>query len=326
MSQALRRYQRLSTEKIGVATVPTDRLLPNPHNPRLLFDRRPLRILRESIKKVGILVPLTVYKAAGQDKYTILDGQRRWMCAQELGLRTVPINRIAEPNVVQNIVTMFQIHKLREDWELMPTALKLEVLMNELQMRSAGRLAELTGLDQAVVIRCKKLLSFPKKYQDQMLDPDPDKRLKADFFIELYAVLNDRALSKMQWFSRNRFTRQMLRKYEDPESDLKAVTDFRLMKQRINNARKANRLKELSKRLEEYAADTAVPMTHLEIKAASVSASARSLLRDIERIENVLAGVDAQEYYGEENLWDALERLLKLIQSMLAAADRRLKE
>jgi len=105
--------------------------------------------------------------------------------------------RLPEPTLVQNIVTMFQIHKLRKDWELMPTALKLELLMQELEEKNEKRLAELTGLDEAVVSRCKKLLSYDKRYQDTMLNPDPDKRMKADVFIELYTVRNDRTVNKL---------------------------------------------------------------------------------------------------------------------------------
>ena len=43
------------------------------------------------------------------------------------------------------------------------------------------RLAELTGLDEAVVVRCKKLLSYKKKYQDMMLDADPGKARQGGF-------------------------------------------------------------------------------------------------------------------------------------------------
>lgn len=318
--------RQLSPETISVATVPTNSLQPNPHNPRILFDRKPLDILRESIGKVGILVPLTVYRAKGQKKYTILDGQRRWICANDLELRSVPVNLVAEPDIVQNIVTMFQIHKFREDWELMPTALKLEVLMEKMEERSVRKLAELTGLDQAVVVRCKKLLSYPRKYQELMLDPNPDKRLKADFFIELFPILHDRTVSSMKWFSRDRFTQQMLDKYRDPKSDLRAVTDFRKMKQHITNARKAQKVREISNRLRKYTNDPSVQMDHLEIKIAGVEANVRALLRSINRIETALSGIDVEEYYGEKELWHSLERLLKLIRSLLIAADRRPRE
>lgn len=127
---------------LGPASVPTNSLQPNPHNPRRLFDEAPLKVLEDSIRKVGILVPLTVYRAKGSQKFTILDGQRRWMCAQRVGLHEVPINEVREPSTVENITTMFQIHKLRKDWELMPTALKLGVLMGELKEKSDRRLTD----------------------------------------------------------------------------------------------------------------------------------------------------------------------------------------
>ena len=175
-------------------TVATSSLRPNPHNPRVLFDEEPLQTLEASIKKVGILVPLTVYKATGSDKFTILDGQRRWICAGRLGLVEVPINAVTEPSLAQNIVTMFQIHKLRKDWELMPTALKLGVLIDTLSENCDAALSDLTGLDVAVVTRCKKLLSFEAEYQDRMLDPEPSMRLTADLFIEMYPIVNDRSV------------------------------------------------------------------------------------------------------------------------------------
>ena len=309
---------------IGVKSISTNELIPNPHNPRVLFDRAPLDVLKSSIEKVGILVPLTVYWSKHKNKYIILDGQRRWMCAIDLGLKEVPVNQVAEPSLVQNIVTMFQIHKLREDWELMPTALKLEVLMNELNEKNEKKLSALTGLDQAVVTRCKKLLSFSKKYQDQMLDPDPQKRVKADFFIELYPVINDRFVTRQQWFSKNVFTDQMLDKYGI--GAIKSVTDFRTVKQYINNAVKAKKEAQLSRKLREFVEDTVKPIDHVRISEAAVSANARKLVANIEKIEASIADLEVENFYGEETLWNSMERLMKLIRSKLAAAGRRIKE
>ncbi len=288
--------KKLAPETIGIKYINTKDLLANPHNPRMLFDRGPLDVLRGSIEKVGILVPLTVYWSEAQKSYIILDGQRRWLCAKELNLQTVPVNQVAEPTLVQNIVTMFQIHKLREDWELMPTALKLEVLINALAEKSEKRIAELTGLDQSVVSRCKKLLSYLKKYQDLMLDPDPNKRVKADFFIELYAVRNDREVNKMDWFSKEKFTQRMLEKYQQRASGLKAVTDFRIMKQHINNARRAGKIHVISKKLKEFMDDDELTLDHLVIKSVDVSASARKLLASISRLEQAIEKIDVEEY------------------------------
>jgi ParB/RepB/Spo0J family partition protein len=306
---------------IGVKSLPTKKLKPNPHNPRMLFDRADLDVLRESIARVGILVPLTVYQEKNTGDYVILDGQRRWICAQDVAVTTIPVNEVAEPTLVQNIVTMFQIHKLRKDWELMPTALKLELLMRELKEKKERRLAELTGLDEAVVVRCKKLLSHSKRYQDMMLDADPTKRVKADFFIELYAVRNDRAVRKFAWFNKEKFTGDMLKKVE--QKGIKSVTDFRIVKQHINNAVKANKINTISKRLQEFAAQPSLTPDHLNIESAKVVAEAKKILKSVESLYAQINSIDIDNFYGEEAMWARLESLAQLIREKLRSLGRR---
>lgn len=314
---------KLAAENIGVKTIRTADLVPNPHNPRVLFDKEPMKVLRDSIKRVGILVPLTVYFDARKKRYVILDGQRRWTCALEVGLESVPVNQVAEPSLVQNIVTMFQIHKLREDWELMPTALKVELLMQELKEKNDTRLAELTGLDEAVITRCKKLLSYPKELQDRMLDPDPERRMKADFFIELYPVIHDREVKKFDWFDERPFIDQMITKYQAESKTIKSVTDFRLVKQHINNAKRSNKLAQLSVKLERFATDVDVPISHLEISAASIRAEATTIKKKISAVQSALIELDVERFYGEEELWNSLSELVVVIQRKLKEANRR---
>jgi ParB family transcriptional regulator, chromosome partitioning protein len=309
---------------IGVKTLRTDDLHANPHNPRMLFDRADLHVLQESIKRVGILVPLTVYRERATRKHFILDGQRRWMCAQAVGLQTVPVNEVSEPTLVQNIVTMFQIHKLRKDWELMPTALKLELLMQELQDKNERRLAALTGLDEAVVVRCKKLLSYSRRYQNMMLIPDASKRVKADFFIELYPVRNDREVNKFEWFKKDKFTDAMLQKVE--AKGLRSVTDFRVVKQHINNAVKAHKTATVSRRLREFAERPELTADHLGIESAKTSASARKLSKAASELSVLVNEIDVDFFVGEEAMWEQLEALARLIRVKLKDVGRRLDQ
>jgi ParB family transcriptional regulator, chromosome partitioning protein len=308
---------------IGIKTLPTSKLHANPHNPRMLFDKVPLDTLRDSISNVGILVPLTVYLESKRKRYVILDGQRRWMCAKEIGLKTVPVNLVSEPSLVQNVVTMFQIHKLREDWELMPTALKIELLMKETGDKNNEHLAELTGLDEAVIVRCKKLISYDKSFQDMMLDPDPEKRIKSDFFIELYPVIHDRDVTNFGWFSRSKFIRQMLAKYLQEPRTVKAVTDFRLVKQHITNARRIRALDDFSNRLQRFAEVRETPLDHLEIEEANIHEEARSITRRLDSIYEVFKDLDVETYYGEEDLWQSSRKLVELLERKLKEADKR---
>jgi ParB family transcriptional regulator, chromosome partitioning protein len=317
------RVQERSRRPLGPASVPTDSLRANPHNPRMLFDELPLRTLQASIQQVGILVPLTVYQEKGSAHYTILDGQRRWICAQRLGLPEVPINEVAEPTVAQNIVTMFQIHKLRKDWELMPTALKVGVLMNVLHESREKQLAELTELDVAVVTLCKKLLWYPKKYQDTMLYSDPRDRIKADFFIELYVILTDRLVSRLPWFERDEIIDRFLHKFQNKLSDFKAVTDFRKIKQYITIAKSAGKEELIYEKLQKFIYDDNLSISSLEIDTARIHREAQELTRSVSAIADNIRKLDAREFLGEQELWSELERLLRVVQRQLDAADRR---
>jgi ParB family chromosome partitioning protein len=305
-----------------IARVPTESLRANPHNPRRLFDREPLRALEESIRNNNILVPLTVYMADGSDKYTILDGQRRWMCAQAIKMPTVPINVVAEPSVAQNIVTMFQIHKLRKDWELMPTALKIEVLTGEIGKQSDAQLSVITGLDVAVVTRCKKLLSYGSKYRNMMLVADPKDRVKADFFIELYPVLTDRVLERAG-IPREHVIDRMLYKYDKRKSGLKSITDFRKIKAYVSIAKAASQEDLIVKRYKQFVDDDTYNLTELEIDTARIHKQATSIAKEALKLRQTLEDLLIKEYLGEDDFWIELEKLAAAINSKVKHADRR---
>ena len=90
---------------LGVKNLLTARLNPNPLKPRAPANPGDLEMLKESIRRVGILVPLTVFRDARSGRYVILDGLRRWICASSLGLKSVPVNEVREPTLGQDAVS-----------------------------------------------------------------------------------------------------------------------------------------------------------------------------------------------------------------------------
>lgn len=185
------------------------------------------------------------------------------------------------------------------------------------------RVATLTGLDEAVVVRCKKLLSYEKKYHEMMLDPNPEQRTKADFFIELYPVRHDRNVRKFEWFRPVRFTDQMIDKVE--AKSLRSVTDFRIVKQHINNAVKADRIQAISKRLRQFAESPTARVEILELQTAQTYALAKSLTKDVRRLMEQLDDIDVDQMFGETDMWDSMEELMRQLRSLLLKADRRLR-
>src|SRR5258706_10776233 len=120
-----------------------DQVKPSSNNPRHLFDPDQLLELKKNIAEHGVLVPITVYQAKGSDKFSILDGERRYRCVIELekeGQRgkdgrplTLPANVVEPPSKIAGLLYMYSIHNYKEGWELMPTALSLKIVMEDLE-------------------------------------------------------------------------------------------------------------------------------------------------------------------------------------------------
>jgi ParB family transcriptional regulator, chromosome partitioning protein len=205
---------------------------PNPNNPRMLFDKLPLNELKENIRLHGVLVPITVYEVKGQNKYAILDGERRYRCCVDLegeGIElTIPANIVDPPDKIAGILYMFSIHNFREQWELMPTALSLQIIIKELGEDDTARLSKITGLSDPQIERCKILLGYPKKYQDLSLEPDPVTRIPSNFWIEAYPVLNlaEETLPTLsKKIGRDGITDNLIEKYQAKQ--IKSVIHFR---------------------------------------------------------------------------------------------------
>jgi ParB/RepB/Spo0J family partition protein len=168
----------------------------NPDNPRLVFREEDMNALLESIKEVGIKVPLSLYQE-GQT-YILIDGERRWKCAKRLNLDTIPAIVQRKPTELENLLMMFNIHNVRVDWDPMPMALKLkkvrELLEKDGQPTNPKTLAAVTGVSLASVRRALDLLGLPAKYQNLLLKeaekPRNEQRVKADLFIEVYKSLH----------------------------------------------------------------------------------------------------------------------------------------
>jgi ParB family chromosome partitioning protein len=168
-----------------------DLIRANPDNPRLVFRESEMNQLLESIRTVGIQVPLTVY--ADRNKWILIDGERRWRCARRLNLASVPALVQPKPGKLENILMMFNIHNVRTDWDLMPMALKLaevrDMLLAQGKTARARDLAGLTGVTLPTVSRALELLDLPQRYQTMLLKeaekPRDEQTITPDVFIEI---------------------------------------------------------------------------------------------------------------------------------------------
>ncbi|MFB7286829.1 ParB/RepB/Spo0J family partition protein [Actinacidiphila glaucinigra] len=71
------------------AELPLDAIIPNPRQPREVFDEDALAELVTSIKEVGLLQPVVV-RQVGSERYELIMGERRWRASREAGLEAIP--------------------------------------------------------------------------------------------------------------------------------------------------------------------------------------------------------------------------------------------
>jgi ParB family chromosome partitioning protein len=164
----------------------------NPENPRIIFRPQEMSGLLESIRKHGVQVPISVYKAGR--RYVLIDGERRWRCSIKLNRKTIPALIQPPPDPLTNLLLMFNIHALREQWDLFTIAAKLPRVIALLTERIGKppverEISEETGLNPAIIRRCKLLIDLPEKHKDTILrelqKPKAQQKLTEDFYIEM---------------------------------------------------------------------------------------------------------------------------------------------
>jgi ParB family transcriptional regulator, chromosome partitioning protein len=176
--------------------IEVDRIDRNPENPRLVFRSGDLEELLVSIRRYGVQVPISVYKEGA--RYVLIDGERRWICCQKLGKKTIPALIQEKPSALTNLLLMFNIHALREQWDYLTISMKLPRVISLLQ-RELGHapnerdLSDYTGLSRGAIRRCRLIIELPEKYKDDILEelnkPKPQQKLTEDFFIEMERAL-----------------------------------------------------------------------------------------------------------------------------------------
>ncbi|MDI5970554.1 ParB/RepB/Spo0J family partition protein [Streptomyces sp. SL13] len=71
------------------AELPIDEIIPNPRQPREVFDEDALAELVTSVREVGLLQPVVV-RQTGPAVYELIMGERRWRACREAGLERIP--------------------------------------------------------------------------------------------------------------------------------------------------------------------------------------------------------------------------------------------
>jgi ParB family chromosome partitioning protein len=139
-------------------TLPVHRLQPGKYQPRTRMDEQSLKELGESIRSQGLLQPILV-RPAGGENYEIIAGERRWRASQLAGLKEVPVLVRHIPDEATLAVALIE-NIQRENLNPLEEAQGLERLISEFGM-THEKAAEAVGRSRSAVSNLLRLLSLP---------------------------------------------------------------------------------------------------------------------------------------------------------------------
>lgn len=165
----------MEVSKAGaVLLIPVDKIRTNPNQPRKYFDPDELSSLGESIRRNGILQPLSVRAEDGDGKYELIAGERRLRAAAESGFDRVPcivINADSTQAAVYSVIENLQ----RRDLNFFEEALAIESLGEKYGLDRA-QLSEKLGKAPSTKSNKLRLLRLPEDIREKMISADLTER------------------------------------------------------------------------------------------------------------------------------------------------------
>ena len=155
----------------SINEIEISKIIPNPDQPRTVFDEEALDELAVSIQALGLVQPITL-REIGTDKYQIISGERRYRASQKAGLKTVPayVRKVSDENVME----MALIENIqREDLNSIEIALAFQTLIDSYQL-TQEKLSERIGKKRGTIANFLRLLKLPAEIQIGLKDKKID--------------------------------------------------------------------------------------------------------------------------------------------------------
>ncbi|OGC06871.1 hypothetical protein A2526_05690 [candidate division WOR-1 bacterium RIFOXYD2_FULL_36_8] len=147
-----------------IVNIPIDKVIPNPRQPRTVFNEDSLKELAESIKSTGVAQPILVRLRKGN--YELVAGERRLRAAKIAGLNVIP--SIIKDFSDQESVQLALIENLqREDLNPMDEAEAYSKLLSEFSMSQID-IANKVSKNRSTIANMLRLNELPEEMRDSL--------------------------------------------------------------------------------------------------------------------------------------------------------------
>ena len=313
----------LDYEKI-IVPIPVSKIIVNEDNPRGIFNESEDDKLLESISEKGILNPIIVYHK--EDKFVLLDGERRFRCAKKLNLRQVPAFILRHtPDRLENLSLMFHIHHAREAWSDLATAIALRKLIKELGTKDNKILSHHTSLPPYKVMKYKKLLDYDDDTLESFLNKenaDKEEKLNADLLMELSRPLKVmRSYHEIaDKFSEKEIVAKLVEKKN--HGNLENNTELRNITRILKTPEESGLShKELIESIIEFIDDPQITVESTYNKTSSAYYQVDKMKKDLSRITNEVEELNLKKIKKEarKELFDFLNELKQTIDRKISS-------
>jgi ParB family chromosome partitioning protein len=155
-------------DKVNVVlNIPVNHIRANPHQPRKEFKQESLEELADSIKKHGLIQPITV-RYIGEKRFELISGERRLRASKLAGAEEIP-SYVREVNDEQMIAFALIENIQREELNPLEVAMGYQRLMEECEY-TQGEVAERVGKNRSTVTNMMRLLQLPDFLQAALRD------------------------------------------------------------------------------------------------------------------------------------------------------------
>ncbi len=158
-------FSEESPEKSAYQLLPIYKVEPNPDQPRQDFDEEELQALSESIAVHGVIQPLTV-RETGNGYYQIIAGERRWRASRMAGLTEIPaIVMEADDKKAMELALIENLQ--RQDLNPVEEALGYQSLMDDYGL-TQEEAASRVGKSRPAVANALRLLNLQPEILDMV--------------------------------------------------------------------------------------------------------------------------------------------------------------
>lgn len=220
-----------------VLLIPSEKILPNPNQPRQVFDQGELVNLAISIRMNGILQPITVRQT--EKGYELVSGERRLRASKIAGMLTVPCI-VIDANTLKSAVFSLIENLQRQNLGFFEEAAAIEKLMKDFSL-SQDEVARRLGKAPSTISNKLRLLTLPSEAKQVIIENGLSERharallkLKEDEFMP---VLNKVVEKKLNITQTETLVEDTLQNRDAPKRNTKRMfSDVKIFLNTINHA------------------------------------------------------------------------------------------